>query len=524
MLRMQRVLRVLRRSLREQWSHEAVRVRGAERGGPLGYARSIFTAPFRVDPAQIATLSGPQRELRRRAALLRLILSCLLGISAFVLLPAALLGQAAAASLVRLGLVIGLALACLLLNYWRRTTLAGLLLIFGTLSIMVHFLVTNPGGIDLQVVLTYALLAVLILISGLVAPGWATWLTALLVVVTTLAGIFARPFAPPLAHAIADPQQLRFAVAGPLVTLELFVAVLGWVSARSAGAAMAAAAQAFERERELASLKDQFITNVNHELRTPTMALNGYVKLLKLRHEQMKPERRAAIIEQAALAGDDLVSLLSSILDTQRLDQSAQALLHEAVDVRTTLEAAVRLVDPRAGGLAEDQSVERDLRMHVPAGLVVWAEPVRLRQVLTNLLSNAVKYSEPGTPVEVSAQVLEAPLELSRRRRNGAHAQPRMVEITVRDYGLGIPPEQAKLLFERFVRLPRDLASTVIGNGLGLHLCKSLVEAMGGHIWVESAGVPGEGATFHFTLPVAPLDTQPLLEATSEHLPVVVAP
>lgn len=71
----------------------------------------------------------------------------------------------------------------------------------------------------------------------------------------------------------------------------------------------------------------------------------------------------------------------------------------------------------------------------------------------------------------------------------------------MRDYGLGIPPKQAPLLFERFVRLPRDLASTVIGNGLGLHLCKTLVEAMGGRIWIESSGEPGEGSTFRFTLP-----------------------
>ncbi|HKS70984.1 MAG TPA: hypothetical protein VJQ45_11215, partial [Ktedonobacterales bacterium] len=125
--------------------------------------RAIFTAPFRVDPAQLASLSGPQREAWRRAVLLRLILSVLLAVSGLVLLPAALLGQAAPASLVRLGLVIALCIARLLLNRAGRTTLAGLLVVYGTLGIVVHFLVTNPGGIDLQVVLTYALLAPLIL-------------------------------------------------------------------------------------------------------------------------------------------------------------------------------------------------------------------------------------------------------------------------------------------------------------------------------------------------------------------------
>jgi signal transduction histidine kinase len=78
-----------------------------------------------------------------------------------------------------------------------------------------------------------------------------------------------------------------------------------------------------------------------------------------------------------------------------------------------------------------------------------------------------------------------------------------MVEIAVRDHGLGIPPDQAPLLFQRFVRLPRDLASATVGNGLGLYLCRELAEAMGGHIRVESIGVEGEGSTFYLRLPVA---------------------
>ena len=494
-----------REAQRDTWRQTgapAMRGRGSKRQWTAGL-RAIFTAPFRVDPAQLASLSGPQREAWRRAMLLRLILSVLLAVSGLVLLPAALLGQAAAASLVRLGLVIALCIVCLLLNRASRTTLAGPLAVYGTLGIVVHFLVTNPGGIDLQVVLTYALLAPLILMSGLIVPGWAIWLTALVVVATTLAGVFTLPFSPLLRAVVADPAQLRFAVAGPLVTLQLFVAVLSWVTARSAGAAMEAAAQAFERERELAALKDQFITNVNHELRTPTMALNGYIKLLRLRQDKMTPERRAELVEQAALAGDDLTALLSSILDTQRLDRGPQAMVPEVVDLRATVEAAARLIDPREGGLSVDQEVERALRLHLAPGITVWAEPVRVRQVLTNLLANAVKYSPPGSPVEVLARVVAPPPQQGRRWRSGGPVQHTMVEVAVRDYGLGIPPDQASLLFERFVRLPRDLASTIVGNGLGLHLCRQLVEAMGGRIWIVSSGVPGEGTAFHFTLPAA---------------------
>jgi signal transduction histidine kinase len=129
---------------------------------------------------------------------------------------------------------------------------------------------------------------------------------------------------------------------------------------------------------------------------------------------------------------------------------------------------------------------------------------VRLQQVFTNLISNAVKYSPPAAPIEVRAHVLDEPATSARRRWSRSSAEiPTRVEITIRDYGYGIPPDQASLLFNRFVRLPRDLASNVTGTGLGLYLCRVLVESMGGRIWVESTGVVGEGSTFHVTLRIA---------------------
>ena len=86
----------------------------------------------------------------------------------------------------------------------------------------------------------------------------------------------------------------------------------------------------------------------------------------------------------------------------------------------------------------------------------------------------------------------------------------------MRDYGLGIPPEQAPLLFKRFVRLPRDLASPVVGSGLGLYLCRVMTESMGGPIWVESSGVEGEGSTFFVRLPLAPAQAHREAEPAAE--------
>jgi signal transduction histidine kinase len=107
-----------------------------------------------------------------------------------------------------------------------------------------------------------------------------------------------------------------------------------------------------------------------------------------------------------------------------------------------------------------------------------------------------LKYSSPDSPIVISTH----PTEEHRGE----------IEVVVRDYGLGVPPRDAPKLFNRFVRLERDIGGPVRGTGLGLYLCRILVEAMGGRIWIESSGVPGEGSAFCFTLVAAhsaPMET-----------------
>ena len=144
---------------------------------------------------------------------------------------------------------------------------------------------------------------------------------------------------------------------------------------------------------------------------------------------------------------------------------------------------------------------ERPLHLHVPENLSVYADPDRLRQVLLNLLSNACKYSPPGSPIEVTAYITVPEPSPRRWGRSTIVSAPR-VRVAVRDHGQGVPPEQAGLLFQRFVRLERDIASNVTGTGLGLAICRAYIEAMGGRIWVESTGQSGDGSTFKFTLPL----------------------
>ncbi len=258
---------------------------------------------------------------------------------------------------------------------------------------------------------------------------------------------------------------------------------------------------AYARAQQLDALKDQFIAHVNHELRSPVMAMQGHIELMLLAEHALSPEERHTYLERAKRAGDGLVALVTSILAMRRLEQDAGEIVPQAISVRDALEGAIQLIDPREG-----RQVERELRVHIPDDLTVWAEPVRVRQILTNLLSNALKYSPAGTPIEVSAEMVHAQSGANgakRRQRDTANGR-QMVEITVRDYGLGIPPDEIPLLFNRFVRLPRDLTSSVPGNGLGLYLCQAFAQAMGGSIWVESAGIEGEGSAFHLQLPAPP--------------------
>ncbi|HLW01913.1 MAG TPA: HAMP domain-containing sensor histidine kinase [Ktedonobacterales bacterium] len=255
---------------------------------------------------------------------------------------------------------------------------------------------------------------------------------------------------------------------------------------------------AYAHTRQLEELKERFITNVHHELRTPVMTVLGYLDYLQRAWTTLSPEQVTRSFQKARDVGDHLMQLIQSILDVRRIDDH-RIDRPEPVAVRAVCDTALQLVDSREAKLAD-----RQVTFDIADDLAVWGEPVRLQQIMTNLLSNAGKYSPPGTPIAVGAAVVQKPTSGNESKRGQGTKARSLVDITVRDYGWGIPPDQVDLLFNRFVRLPRDLASTTAGNGLGLYLCRALATAMGGTIWVESTGVSGEGSTFHIQLPWCP--------------------
>lgn len=265
---------------------------------------------------------------------------------------------------------------------------------------------------------------------------------------------------------------------------------------------------AYERSQQLDELKDQFITHVNHELRTPIMTLQGTIEFLQSMHQKLPPEQLTLTYSQAQRSATRLVNLLSRVLDVQAIEQQSNTLEFEAVDVKKALEAAQDLVDPQQ---------HRAINVRMSEKAIVWGEPQMVIQVLMNLLSNAIKYSSPETPISV---VIRAVPEAKIRGQAPGPEKP-SIEIMIKDRGLGIPPAQIPLLFHRFVRLPRDMASSTPGSGVGLYLCQTLVTAMGGSLRAESLGIPGEGSTFIIWLPQPPAES---LAATAHQPKVTIAP
>lgn len=247
--------------------------------------------------------------------------------------------------------------------------------------------------------------------------------------------------------------------------------------------------RAYEQQQALNELKDQILLNVSHELRTPLTEIYGFLELMNLHDSQFDEATRKMFLKNAIGGCEELQVLINSMLDTVRADNQPKFLRLQDISVAQTLQDVLDLFSP-----STVQSYE--LEVNVPETLVVKADQQHLRQILRNLLSNAFKYTPPHTSIVVEAEPVES----------SCPGQPQVpsVRICVKDSGPGIVPEKLPLLFEKFARLERDVASSIRGTGLGLYISKQLVEVMGGCIWAESSGIAGEGCRFYFILPSAP--------------------
>jgi signal transduction histidine kinase len=226
--------------------------------------------------------------------------------------------------------------------------------------------------------------------------------------------------------------------------------------------------------KQIDRLKDEFIGLVSHELRTPLTVILGALSTVITEGDRLSAKETKQLVGDAYSEAELLSDILANLLELARAQANRLQINEEPVNIRETIDIVINR--------KKQQMVSHPISIDCDDLITVNADRVRLQRIFHNLLDNAIKYSAPRTKIEVFA-----------KQKDGE------IIIGVKDKGIGISPEKQGMLFEPFSRLePQN--SNVTGTGLGLVVCRRLVEAHGGRMWVESQ--PGSGSTFLFTLPV----------------------
>ncbi|MDQ6671757.1 MAG: ATP-binding protein [Chloroflexota bacterium] len=237
-------------------------------------------------------------------------------------------------------------------------------------------------------------------------------------------------------------------------------------------------------QHEVQRLKDEMLLIASHDLKTPVTVIKGQAQVLRRGIHRGLATLESVDAGLATIVGqvDRLTSLLDLLLDLSQIEAGRLDIKPAPMDLRQLVSTLI---------MSTQATTDRHrLQLRAPKQLVGKWDERRLQQVVGNLLTNAVKYSPDGGQIDVTI-------------RRGK----RWVTVRLRDYGVGLLPEEVEHVFERFYRAKgiRQLE----GTGLGLYICEGIVAAHGGRIWVESAG-PGQGSEFCFTLPVVDLQQQTL--------------
>lgn len=238
--------------------------------------------------------------------------------------------------------------------------------------------------------------------------------------------------------------------------------------------------EAKERAEQESRYKSRFLANMSHELRTPLNAVLGFAELLGQELFGTLNPRQKQYVSYITQGGEHLLALVNDVLDISKIEANKLDLVPEWLDPKDLINAACSVVRP----LAEKKNVriEQELAEELPR---LWADPVRIKQVLYNLLSNAVKFTPEGGVVTLAAYV-DAP----------------HFKLQVRDTGVGISREDMPRLFREFEQIEQPSGRKSEGAGLGLALTKRLVLLHQGVISVESE--PGRGSSFEVSLPLSP--------------------
>lgn len=236
--------------------------------------------------------------------------------------------------------------------------------------------------------------------------------------------------------------------------------------------AVVAVARDITRRKRIDLAKSETISAVSHELRSPLTSVKGFTSTLLNKWDRLDDETKKHLLYTIDTDADRVTRLIGELLDVSRLEAGRLHLQRRMV----CIVEVVRSVVERVGPLSAKHTIGMDFPETFPE---VYADPDKIQQVLTNLVENAVKYT-PGGRVDVTGSYSDG-----------------VVQVAVADQGEGIPAEHRHQVFGKFFR---RIGGSPTGTGLGLYITKGLVEAHGGHIWVDEA--PGGGARFAFTLPV----------------------
>ncbi len=235
---------------------------------------------------------------------------------------------------------------------------------------------------------------------------------------------------------------------------------------------------AYARLQELDKAKASFFSMVSHDLRHPIAVAKGYLELIRTGNAPIDDETRA-YIQVAEQEMRYIAEMVDDVLDLSRMDAG-----YYHVDLQPT---AVSFLLSQARLAFRGQAAQRNMTITIEPTdelPLVSADSLRMGQVMSNLIENALKFTPSGGSIFLDA-----------------HQNGEMIEITVRDTGVGIDPGEQEKIFERFYRIKRGEQLEDKGSGLGLAICREIVRLHGGRIWAEST--PGRGSTFHLTLRIS---------------------